>query len=133
MKRSEIFDLILAKTCEICEVSEEVVLKGGRIPAVVDARCLAIQYMRRVGLSNKDIALLVYRRECGRPLDCPPMEKLDSKAKNYQRIFNGYSQRCFESKAFRLMSIELNRWCKEKFEALEERERNEIASQNPQK
>lgn len=119
MKKSEIFDLILAKACEICEVLPEVVLKGSRLQAVVDARYLAVQYMRRAGLSNNDIALIIHRKDCNDPFACPPMNELRLKAKSIQRMFDSYSQRCFDSKAFRLMSISLRNWCLDTLDSLE--------------
>lgn len=119
MKKSELFDQILAKTCEICEVRVDDVLNGSKLQAVVDARYLAVQYMRRVGLSNNDISLILFRKDCDDPMACPSMTDLRQRAKSVQRMFDSYGQRCFDSKAFRLMSIDLHKWCNEQFETLE--------------
>lgn len=65
MKKSEVFDEMLEKVCEVCEVTAEHILNDSRIPAVVDARILLVQYLERAGLSNDDVALIVLKKTNG--------------------------------------------------------------------
>lgn len=71
MKKSEIFDRLLDKVCEVCEVRLGNIINGSKLQAVVDARMLAVQYLRRIGLTNDDIALIVMRKAKGDMTWCP--------------------------------------------------------------
>lgn len=115
MKKSEIFSIILSKVAEVCEVREDSIINGSKLQAVVDARVLTVQYLRRIGLSNDDIALIVFRMAAGDMELCPPMSELKKKARNVDRLFCAYSQRCLESYAFCLMSKEIKEFCHEKY------------------
>lgn len=55
MKKSELFTAILDEVAEVCELRKEAILAGSKLQSVVDARILAVQYMRRHGLSSDDI------------------------------------------------------------------------------
>ncbi len=61
MKKSEIFNILLDKVAEICEVKRDSIINGIKLQAVVDARMLLVQYLRRIGLSSDDIALVVMK------------------------------------------------------------------------
>lgn len=108
MKKSELFDGILAKVCEVCEVDANAVLKGSKAQYVVDARCLAIQYMRRAGLSNDEIALIVLRKNHETEPDNNTVKK---KAKAIDSLFKSYTERCLQSKVFCILSKDINEWC----------------------
>lgn len=111
MKKSEIFDAILDKVCEVCDIEKELVLDGSRFQTVVEARCLAVQYMRRAGLSNDEIALIVLKWEMKDSRYKPSVPDLKKKAKAIDTMFKSYSDRCIQSYAFRLMSKEISDWC----------------------
>lgn len=113
MKKSEMCDLVLAKVSEVCEVNKESIIQGSRLQAVVDARVLAVQYLRRIGLSADDIATYALtRKNLGEP---PTLEEVKKKSKSIEKMFDSYSRRCLESYAFCLMSKDIKDWCKEKY------------------
>lgn len=107
MKKSEIFNLVIDEVCEECEVRRDCVIDGNRMQSVVDARILAVQYLRRLGLSSDDIALFVLREIDGDPTLCPDIKDLKSKARSVNKMFNSYSARCLESASFRSMSLDI--------------------------
>lgn len=80
MKKSEMYNLVVDKVCEICEVRRDTVINGRKMQAVVDARILIVQYLKRIGLSSDDIALMVLRELAGDPSLCPPLSELKKKA-----------------------------------------------------
>lgn len=114
MKKSEMFDIILDEVSEVCEVSKESIIKGVKIQAVVDARMLCVQYLKRIGLSSDDIALITLRRQ-GKD---PTLEEIRSKAKSVDKQFDTYSQRCVESYSFCLMSRDISLFCREQYNIL---------------
>lgn len=111
MKKSEIFDVVLAMVCEECEVSATDVVEGVKDQTVVDARLLLVQYTRRIGLSNNEIARIVLQRR-GEEIN---QEAVRRKAKCVDKMFKNYSDRCLQCRAFVLMSREINRLCTEVF------------------
>ena len=113
MKKSEIFDILVNKVCDVCEVRVDTLINGSRLQAVVDARVLAVQYLRRIGLTNDDIALIVMRKIKGDMTWCPPMHDVKQKSKGVQKMFDSYSRRCLESYAFCIMSSEIKDFCRE--------------------
>ena len=115
MKKSEIFDVLVKKVCEVCEVRYEMVITGSKLQSVVDARVLSVQYLRRIGLTNDDIALIVMRKLKGDMTWCPPLHDVKAKAKGVQRMFDSYSQRCLDSYAFCIMSSEIKDFCREQY------------------
>ncbi len=113
MKKSEICDLLLAKVSEVCEVHKESIIQGVKLQSVVDARVLAVQYLRRIGLSADDIAHhLLMRQNIGQE---PTLAEIKKKSKSIEKMFDSYSRRCLESYAFCLMSKDIKDWCKEKY------------------
>ena len=44
MKKSELFDRIIDKVCEVCEVRRSTMMSQSKIQAIVDARILGVQY-----------------------------------------------------------------------------------------
>lgn len=94
MKKSEYFNIILDAVCEECEITRASVIKGTRIQPIVDARILAIQAMRRIGMTNKDIALCVHREKTGDKDAILDAAELDSKARGIQKSFVSYTERC---------------------------------------
>lgn len=58
MRKAEIIRLIREKATEICDTTTERVVGGGTHGnSEVEARVLTVQYARRQGISNEDIAL----------------------------------------------------------------------------
>lgn len=100
------------KVCEISEVRRDCLVNGTKLQAVVDARMLVVQYLRRIGLSNDDIALLVLRELSGDHDLCPALSDLKRKAKAIDKIFKNYSDRCLQSYAFCLMSRDIKDFCR---------------------
>lgn len=115
MKKSEIFDIVLAKVADVCEVSGDLIINGSKLQAVVDARLLVVQYLRRIGLSSDDIALTTLRRKSGDPNLVPPIGELRKKSKGIDKMFSNYSLRCMQSYAFCLMSKDISDFCRERY------------------
>lgn len=115
MKKSEVFDEMLEKVCEVCEVTAEHILNDSRIPAVVDARILLVQYLERAGLSNDDVALIVLKKTNGGDYR-PTLNEIRNKAKSVNKMFNSYSRRCLQSYVFCLMSKELKEYFRSRYE-----------------
>lgn len=115
MKKSEMFDLLADKVSEVCQVRLDTIINGCKLQSVVDARMLLVQYARRAGLSNDDIALIVLRKIQGDDTYCPPLEVLKNKAKGIDRMFSQYSTRCMQSYMFGLMSIEIRNYFRETY------------------
>lgn len=109
------FDTLLDEVCEVCEIRKSLLVAGSRLQAVVDARVLLVQYLRRIGLTSDDIALFVLRRKSGDPDLCPALPELKKKSKNIDKLFGMYSARCLESYAFCLMSVEIKAFCEDKY------------------
>lgn len=118
MRKSEIFHTLLDEVSKVCEVRKDCIIQGSKLQAVVDARTLAVQYLRRIGLSSDDIALLVLREKAGDPELCPSLPDLKKKANGINKTFNSYSSRCLESYAFCLMSQDIKDFCRRKYEEL---------------
>lgn len=108
MKNSELFDLVVTKVSEVCEIPADAVFLGAKLQAFVDARILAFQYMRRNGLSNDDIAIILLRRASGNPDYFPEVHEIKQKAKSVDRTFKCYSERCLQDKSFRAHSYDLS-------------------------
>lgn len=111
MKKSELFDTLMNKVCEVCEVCSADIINGRRTQDVVDARMLLVQYLRKGGLSNDDIAAIFIRKVTGNRL--PPLDAVKRKAKNIDRLYNEYYYRKNESRIFSMMSDEINEFCRE--------------------
>lgn len=112
MKKSEIFNILLDKVAEVCEVYKEHIISGVKLQAVVDARILMVQYLRRIGLSNDDIALVYYKFNN----ISPTLEEIKCKAKNIDRLYNSYQDRCLQSYSFCLMSKEIAQYCRDEYQ-----------------
>lgn len=111
MKKSELFDTLMNKVCEVCEVRSTDIISGCRSQNVVDARMLLVQYLRKGGLSNDDIARIFIRKVTGDAT--PPVDAVKRKAKNIDRLYNEYVYRSGESRIFSLMSDDINLFCRE--------------------
>lgn len=112
MKKSELFVMLALKVCEICEVDYQLLIDGSKLQSVVDARMLCVQYLRRIGLSNDDIAAIAYRLKHG---SSPDEETIKRKAKGIDKMFMRYSDRCMQSYAFCLLSKTIKDWCHETY------------------
>lgn len=110
------FDLLLDKVGEVCEVRREDVVNGCKMQSVVDARVLLVQYLRRIGLSNDDIASIVLRKMNPDPDYYPTPEETKRKAKGVDKMFASYSERCLQSYAFCLMSRDIKAFCREAYQ-----------------
>lgn len=118
MRKSEIFNTVVAKICEVCEVRRDSLINHKKIQTAVDARILAVQYLRRLGLSTDEIALYVIREAKG---DCeyfPEEQELKNRSRAINKMFNGYSARCLESYSFCQMSKEILEFCLDRFDDL---------------
>lgn len=115
MKKSEMFKIILERVCELCEVEQEGVLGGCKQQSYVDARMLCVQYLRRLGLTSDEIAIIVIRMLNGDMGYKPTAEEVRGKSRGVEKMFNGYSTRCLQSRAFVLMSTELKKFCDQQF------------------
>lgn len=111
MKRSEIFDTVIGKVAEVCEVNVDDIISGSKIQSVVDARVITVQYLRRAGLSNDDIAEIVLKK-LG---ITPTVDAVKRKAKGVDKMFCSYSNRCLQSFAFCLMSKDIKAFCRETY------------------
>lgn len=115
MKKSELYDEILAKVSEVCEVRAELILSPQKTQSVVDARVLCVQYLRRSGLTNDEIALITARKRANdMALELDTLE-LKKKARGVGKMFDSYSSRCLQSRAFCLMSSELAEFVRERY------------------
>ena len=108
MKKSDIFNLVLDKVVEVCEVRRESILNRLKVNSVVDARILLAYILRRLGLTNDDIALVILRTTLGRT---PEFDEIKIKAKNVNKLFMMYSDR-YQSFAFKQMARELCEFAK---------------------
>lgn len=119
MKPSEIFNILADKVSEVCEVRKEEIINGSKVQSVVNARVLLVQYLRRVGLSNDDIARIVLTI-LNKDKDgyYPSDDDVKRKAKGVDKMFSCYSQHCLESYAFCLMSKEIKEFCHETYKDL---------------
>lgn len=45
MKKSEMFDILMNKVCETCEVHSDLLINGSKLQAIVDARLLLVHYV----------------------------------------------------------------------------------------
>ena len=111
MKKSEMFNILADKVCEVCEVKKEDILTCCKRQSVVDARILLVQYLKRIGLSNDDIAEIVLN-QTGEAVTDTIIKK---KAKGVQKMFDSYSVHCLNSYAFCLMSKEIKDFCHERY------------------
>lgn len=115
MKKSEIFSLIVDEVCDECEVQRDALINGVRLQSVVDARILAVQAMRRVGLTNEDIALCVHRERIGDKGAGLELAELKSRARGIQKNFTAYTSRCEQSRVFCGHSVDVMWFIHEKF------------------
>lgn len=116
MKKSEIFNLLMDKICDVCEVRKESIIGGAKYQTVVDAKVLLVQYLRRLGLTNDEIALIMLRMKEDDMNYFPSVEEVKRKAKGIDNLFKIYSERCIQSRAFGLMSIEIRDFCAQTFD-----------------
>lgn len=115
MKKSQMFNIILEQVCELCEVDAEGVLGGCKQQSYVDARILCVQYVRRLGMTCDEIATIVIRLLKDDMTYKPTPEEIRGKSRGVEKMFNGYSTRCLQSRAFVLMSTSLKKFCDEHF------------------
>lgn len=115
MVKTEMFNAVLTKCCEECDALPEEVLTCCRRPNVVDARVLTVQYTKRLGLTNKDIAAIVLKKLNGDDNYRPPLGEIDNKARGVEKMFASYTVRCFNSKAFRMSSVKIKNFCNENY------------------
>lgn len=101
MKKSEIFNLILDITSDVCEVKRTSILCSDcRLQPVVDARCIALHFLHKVGLSDDDIAFLSLRESTG--IEWPDWKDISNKGRSYESLRKTYDDK-MSSFAFREM------------------------------
>lgn len=123
MKKSEIFNLLIDKICEECEVTRQVlVLRDRRIQAVVEARMLAVHYLKEIGLDNDTISLIVLREQKGDQNYMPPSKKIKAKSKAIDKLTKAYNERKKMSRiqAFELQEMAIRKFCHEEYEKVRE-------------
>lgn len=113
MKKSELFDAVLGKVCDVCEVEEDALLSSCKNQDLVDARMLLVHYLKKLGLSNDEIAKIYLCRSVGTTGLLPTTVAVKSKSKSIDRLFNSYVERCRESMIFGLMSSDVRTYCDE--------------------
>lgn len=111
MKPTECFDILADKVSEICEVRKEDIINCCKSQNAINGRVLLVQYLRRLGFSNQDIARIVLIKS-KKFLNITPSEKdIKKKAKCVNSIFSSYSQYCLDSKLFVSMSRDVHSFC----------------------
>lgn len=109
------FNDILVQVCDLCEVDAEGVLNGCKQQSYVDARMLCVQYLRRLGMTSDEIAIIVIRMLRNDMTYKPAADEVRGKSRGVEKMFNSYSNRCLQSRAFVLMSTALKKYCDERF------------------
>lgn len=117
MKNSEIFDTILEEVCQEFEVSVDTALNDFKLSAAVDARSMAVHYMKSTGLSNDDIALVVLRKQAHDMSLVPTQEQIKNKAKSVSKMGQRYYTRKKQanSHAYELHEKEIRTFCYKKY------------------
>lgn len=106
MKKSEVFDIILDKVSEVCEVDENAIIHCEKLQPVVDARILVVHYLRKLGFTNDDVALCVLRKLEGDNKYLPPIEIIRKKAKGVSKMFYAFHARWDGSRMFQHYTIQ---------------------------
>lgn len=122
MKNSVIFETIAREVCEECEADYDQVLAGCRLQKYVDARIIAVHYLRVVGLSNIEIADVILSKTMDKDLITPQV--LKSKARGVEKEFHTYTDRCLQSDAFRSHSTVIRKFVDNFITSLRELETN---------
>lgn len=120
MKPSEIFDILLNKVCEECEVSLNDVINDVKVQSVVEARILAVYFLHRIGFSNDDIAVVVLRKKRGDMSYLPSMEEIKHKAKSVDKMWRAYCDKhdnptCWK---FNLAEKDIRKFCHDTYKEL---------------
>lgn len=111
MVKSDIFWAICEKAAETFKVSLDGIMRDMRDKDCTDARCVLVQYARRVGYSAKDIAGYVLEY-CDEQYD---KDILNRKARTVNNIYCSYMTRCNHDKLFCLLSVDVKKWLKETY------------------
>lgn len=122
MKKSEMFDILLDKVCEVCEVSLHYVINDSKLQAIVEARTLAVHYLKEIGLTNDTIALIVLRKQANDNTLMPTLKQIKQKAKSIEKMDAGYYERkaARHPQEYELQEKEIKAFCHTRYE--EERE-----------
>lgn len=105
MKKSEVFDIIIDKVSDICEVDCNSIINCDKIQSVVDARILVVHYLRKLGFTNDDVALCVLRKLNGDNNYLPSTDIIRKKAKGVAKMFYAFPARWDGSKMFQHYTI----------------------------
>lgn len=105
MKKSEVFNIILDKVSDVCEVDGDAIIHCEKIQPVVDARILVVHYLRKLGFSNDDVALCVLRRLKDDNNYFPPTAVIRLKAKGVSKMHYAFAARWASSKMFQHQTI----------------------------
>lgn len=122
MKKSEQFDLLIDAVCRECEVSRESLINDSKLQAVVEARTLAVHYLKRIGLTNDTIALIVLRKQAGDMSLMPTLHQIKMKAKSVAQMDEGYYERkrAPYPQSYELMEKEIKAFCHTKYKEVKE-------------
>lgn len=115
MRPSEIYSSIVEIVCEEREITVEELHSKYHPHHYVEARVLAVQYLRRVGLSRDDIAKEILKHK---GITNPSQDEIKQKAKNVDKLFCSYSTYCLNSDAFCGYSQTIKERCTEKYPEL---------------
>lgn len=111
MSDNEIVNILIDKVCEVCRVSREHVLADIKLPSVVRARVLIVQFLRRIGMTNDSIATIVLQMQG----EDATITKIKNKAKVINKMFNAYAVHRIESYSFCLASAEIAKFCRDEY------------------
>lgn len=92
MTREEIFDTIINFVCIACVCRPESVLDSKcHLAIVVDARCIALEYLTKVGFRDDIIAHFALRRELKE--EWPEWSAITKKARGYNQLRKTFKDR----------------------------------------
>lgn len=114
MKPSEMFELILSKVAEVCEVDRKDILEVRKNQSVVQARMMVVHYLRSIGLSNEEIAKYVLEAT-GAKVDTQSIRR---KAKGVYKMYRAFPDRRVQTYDFGLKSEEIRQFCRETYSTL---------------
>lgn len=92
MRREEIFDAVVNIVCKACVCRPETVLNSKcHLAIVVDARCIALEYLTKVGFRDDIIAHFALRKELNE--DWPDWGEITKKARGYNQLRKTFTDR----------------------------------------
>lgn len=118
MNKFEIFDTLVDEVCKECFVKKEDILFDAKDKDTVEARILVVQYLRRIGFSNREIAAIVLKKQSGDDMYTPDKEEIRKKTKSVDKMVKAYSDKCFNNASFCFMSEDIAKFCSRTFDTM---------------